>query len=224
MTLDIPSISFFEQIADPGKIWVSKAHFLNTGVHPIFLNTENEFGCKKYDTLSIRVHPSPVAKFGYEELEFDPYGSQLQLIDSSIDAMAWHWNINNQEYHQIQNPQTLIPANENIWIQLQVESEFDCLDSTQKSIHIEHPIQFSFPTAISCNKDGRNEYFMTSESAWMKEIDVKIYNRWGELVFKSNDLNFKWNSPDQEVYTYLIKIKDINNKKHYHKGTFHVIK
>jgi hypothetical protein len=65
---------------------------------------------------------------------------------------------------------------------------------------------------------------MTYESAWIKEIDVKIYNRWGELIFISKDPNFKWNSPNLEVFTYLVKIKDINNKKHYHKGTCHVLK
>lgn len=224
MNLDIPSISFQKQFPNPVNIWVSKPHFLSTGVYPIFITTQNEFGCVEYDSVSVVVHPSPVAKFGYEELSYNPEGSQLQLLDSSTNAVTWRWNIANQEFPQIPNPQTLIPANENIGILLSVESEFDCLDSTQKYIFIEHPIQFSFPTAITVNKDGLNEYFMTSESAWIKEIDVKIYNRWGELVFMSKDPNFKWNSPYLEVFTYLIKIKDINNKKHYLKGTCHVLK
>jgi hypothetical protein len=224
MNLDIPSISFQKQFPNPVNIWVSKPHFLSTGVYPIFITTQNEFGCVEYDSVSVVVHPSPVAKFGYEELSYNPEGSQLQLLDSSTNAVTWRWNIANQEFPQIPNPQTLIPANENIGIILSVESEFDCLDSTQKYIFIEHPIQFSFPTAITVNKDGLNEYFMTSESAWIKEIDVKIYNRWGELVFMSKDPNFKWNSPYLEVFTYLIKIKDINNKKHYLKGTCHVLK
>jgi hypothetical protein len=224
MNLDIPSISFQKQFPNPVNIWVSKPHFLSTGIYPIFITTQNEFGCVEYDSVSVVVHPSPVAKFGYEELSYNPEGSQLQLLDSSTNAVSWRWNIANQEFPQIPNPQTLIPANENIGILLSVESEFDCLDSTQKYIFIEHPIQFSFPTAITVNKDGLNEYFMTSESAWIKEIDVKIYNRWGELVFMSKDPNFKWNSPYLEVFTYLIKIKDINNKKHYLKGTCHVLK
>ncbi len=37
-------------------------------------------------------------------------------------------------------------------------------------------------------------------------------------------MNFKWNSPEIEVFTYLISIKDINNKKHVHHGTCHVLK
>ena len=224
MNLNIPSISFQKQVPNPGNIWVSKPHFLSAGIYPIFIKTQNEFGCVKHDSISVVVHPSPVAKFGYEELSYNPEGSQLQLLDSSTNAVSWRWNIANQEFPQIPNPLTLIPANENIWILLNVESEFDCLDSTQKYIFIEHPIQFSFPTAITVNKDGLNEYFMTYESAWIKEIDVKIYNRWGELIFISKDPNFKWNSPNLEVFTYLVKIKDINNKKHYHKGTCHVLK
>ena len=224
MNLNIPSISFQKQVPNPGNTWVSKPHFLSAGIYPIFIKTQNEFGCVKHDSISVVVHPSPVAKFGYEELSYNPEGSQLQLLDSSTNAVSWRWNIANQEFPQIPNPLTLIPANENICILLNVESEFDCLDSTQKYIFIEHPIQFSFPTAITVNKDGLNEYFMTYESAWIKEIDVKIYNRWGELIFISKDPNFKWNSPNLEVFTYLVKIKDINNKKHYHKGTCHVLK
>jgi len=224
MNLSIPSIQYQHEIPNPSSLWVSKSPLLNTGIHTIFLKTQNEFGCIEYDSVSVVVHPSPVAKFGYEELSYNPEGSQLQLLDSSTNAVSWRWNIANQEFPQISNPIILIPANENVWIRLKVHSKHECLDSTQNTVYIEHPIRFSFPTAITVNKDGQNEYFMTSESAWMKEIDVQIYNRWGELIFISNDPNFKWNSPYTEVFTYLVKIKDINNKKHYHKGTFQVLK
>lgn len=33
--------------------------------------------------------------------------------------------------------------------------------------------------------------FFGEKNLW-KYIDVKVFNRWGELVFQSNDFNFTW--------------------------------
>ncbi len=47
------------------------------------------------------------------------------------------------------------------------------------------------------------------------EIELLIYNRWGEMVFKSKDLNFSWNGTyrgkncPEGVYTYQLNYRTI---------------
>jgi gliding motility-associated-like protein len=51
---------------------------------------------------------------------------------------------------------------------------------------------------------------------------MKIYNRWGELVFESNDVNNPWNGTykgadcPQDNYTYILDVT-MQNGKSYHK-------
>tara|TARA_B000000565_G_scaffold244114_1_gene210907 strand:+ start:557 stop:973 length:417 start_codon:yes stop_codon:yes gene_type:complete len=67
-----------------------------------------------------------------------------------------------------------------------------------------------FPNAFSPNNDGINDYFeykfRTSlvddvdeykNSSFVKSINLQIYNKWGNLVFETNDLDFKWDGTIQ---------------------------
>ena len=47
------------------------------------------------------------------------------------------------------------------------------------------------PNAFTPNNDGVNDVF-EFYSAFAKNLAVKIYNRWGELVFESIDIEFFW--------------------------------
>ena len=49
------------------------------------------------------------------------------------------------------------------------------------------------PNAFSPNADGSNDFyeFFGNKKA-IRYVDMKIFNRWGELVFQSNDINFMW--------------------------------
>lgn len=64
------------------------------------------------------------------------------------------------------------------------------------------------PNAFSPNNDLRNDVFLV-RSGFLTEIHLRIYDRWGELVFESRDLNKGWDGrfkgetvpPDVYVYT-----------------------
>jgi gliding motility-associated-like protein len=47
------------------------------------------------------------------------------------------------------------------------------------------------PTAFTPNGDGDNDYFYISGKN-ICNIEYKIYNRWGQMVFETNELNSKW--------------------------------
>jgi len=52
--------------------------------------------------------------------------------------------------------------------------------------------RFFIPTAFSPNGDGKNDLFRISFGPEIKTIDLKIYDRWGSLVYKSNNRNEGW--------------------------------
>lgn len=85
------------------------------------------------------------------------------------------------------------------------------------------------PKAFSPNADGINDFFK-AEGAGIEEFEMYIYNRWGDLLFHTNDLNQQWNglyknkSAPIATYIWIIKVKDVTGKYHNLKGYFTIIK
>jgi gliding motility-associated-like protein len=82
---------------------------------------------------------------------------------------------------------------------------------------------FMLPNAITpSNGDGQNDYFCIPESQRQNIalFEIYVYNRWGELVFYSNDKNFSWNGEYrgsiqyQTIYNYVITYTELSGKPH----------
>ena len=64
--------------------------------------------------------------------------------------------------------------------------------------------------------DGINDYFCIHDhyKAMIEDFEIRIYSRWGELVYYSDDKDFKWNGEvngrinRQIIYNYLITFTD----------------
>ena len=84
-------------------------------------------------------------------------------------------------------------------------------------------IALTMPNVFSPNGDGFNDYFTPITSGDFEKFGIKIYNRWGQVLFQSSDPFFKWNGKDQQgkavpdgVYYYIVSTtldtKDTNQK------------
>jgi len=93
------------------------------------------------------------------------------------------------------------------------------------------------PNAFSPNGDGVNDIFkfqtlfITNKfENVVADFDFTIYNRWGQQVFHTNDLQEGWDGfyngklvPDG-VYQYRARFIDGKKLKYYHSGNIHVLK
>jgi gliding motility-associated-like protein len=79
------------------------------------------------------------------------------------------------------------------------------------------PPQLHVPTAFSPNGDGLNDFFQVFGNDILA-FDIKIFNRWGELIYHSNDFNFQWNGQYKgetvpiETYPFIISYKGAKYK------------
>ena len=104
-----------------------------------------------------------------------------------------------------------------------VTNELGCTDSI--STVIPAPIIIYVPNAFTPNNDGTNDYFAVKGSQ-IEQYQIQIFNRWGEVVFESTDIEEIWDGStnrgdyysENEVYNYLIKIKGIDSKAYEKKG------
>ncbi|WP_235299002.1 T9SS type B sorting domain-containing protein [Portibacter marinus] len=73
-----------------------------------------------------------------------------------------------------------------------------------------------FPNAFTPNGDGMNDVLKV-ESNFVKSMRLRIYDRWGELVFESTDVENGWNGTfndvdlPPDVYAYILMVTCPNN-------------
>lgn len=73
------------------------------------------------------------------------------------------------------------------------------------------------PNAFTPNSDGMNDRFMVKQDTMLdlevESFEMNIYNRWGNLVFTTNDFTSGWDGrhdgedPVSEVYLYIIDLR-----------------
>ena len=85
------------------------------------------------------------------------------------------------------------------------------------------------PNAYTANGDNLNDVWKV-EHAFVKEFNLKIYNRWGQLLFETNDKNkpFSLNLTSQlianDVYVYIVNYSGWTGESNTLKGNFTVLK
>ena len=88
-----------------------------------------------------------------------------------------------------------------------------CIDDTTFIIEVQGIPDIH--NVFTPNGDGTNDYFDFGEFA-MKEIDVSIYNRWGEKIFETDDRLSLWDGTykgvelSTSVFVYKINVQYID--------------
>lgn len=81
------------------------------------------------------------------------------------------------------------------------------------------PAQIYIPTAFSPNEDGNNDTF-AAKGRYFVEFNLEIYDRWGNVIFESQDLNTGWNGTASDGITpapagnYSFKVYALNSAGH----------
>ena len=85
------------------------------------------------------------------------------------------------------------------------------------------------PSAFSPNGDGRND-FLKIFLQRIQSFELKIFNRWGELVFETNNANLLWDGSykglpqDIGVFQYYIEGISISSDRFFRSGTVTLIR
>lgn len=100
---------------------------------------------------------------------------------------------------------------------IDVENQVGCKASDTLTIKVVPSYDLYVPNAFTPNQDGFNDsYEIYGNKKIWKFIDMQIFNRWGEKVYSSNDIDFKWDGRYKgslltpQVLTYILQVTYIN--------------
>jgi len=175
-----------------------------------------EFGCTAEDVVLIPSFSPLTADFSVnpndECIPFD--ANPVEFIDLSVNAVAGMWDFGNGDSltYDGSSPQSVYESAGLYDISLIVENEGGCLDTAVQSICVLDPSLIFIPDIFSPNNDGNNDILYV-RGAGILDLELNIYNRWGNLVFKSTDLDNGWDgdangskSPTG-VYFYQLRVR-----------------
>jgi len=88
-------------------------------------------------------------------------------------------------------------------------NQYNCADTACKNVYAEVLPLADVPSGFSPNGDGNNDIVFVRGFS-IKEMDFKIYNRWGQLVFESTDREKGWDGTfngkpqPMDAYAYIL--------------------
>ncbi len=181
-------------------------------------------GCSSVvDSVFVHVEPA-IPQFTIRGKTRLCTGYTLELEVDSFAGAVYNWTSTNG----LQATGKRIEL-ENVWLS---DSGTYSLDLTvngcpapPKSVRVTvNDHSFYFPTAFTPNGDGLNEVFKPA-TFYEGPYDIRIYDRWGALVFKSDDPKIPWDGTvfggpgDAGAYNYVLHFEGCVRESEYLSGT-----
>jgi gliding motility-associated-like protein len=200
-----------------------------SGVYSIQYKVSNE-ACVDSTQKNIRVSARPIAKFIYSPKEPVVKDSvRFTFTGSNATKYFWMFGDENKQNSSDQNP-SFIYTKPGIFIcKLIVKNDDGCIDSTDESLTIAETATLFASNVFTPNGDSTNDRFFAIGTS-IKDFHMYIYNRWGDIVFESNEINNGWtgdsngNPCPDGVYMYIINAKGTNDKTYNLHGTVTLIR
>ena len=90
----------------------------------------------------------------------------------------------------------------------------DCGQSVSQEITVDPQCAIVVPNVFSPNGDGQNDVFFI-EGILASKSTVRIFNRWGQVVYESSNYRNNWNGGDLPDGTYFYEVKVDRDPKPY---------
>jgi gliding motility-associated-like protein len=199
---------------------------MNGGFDVTLTTTLN--GCTVTESLYnyIQVDNYPIAAFEPSSDQFTEPNQTLSFMNNSLGASTYAWDFGDGGTSTEEGPIHTFGGNElGTTIILTAISTLGCTDTAQFFIGYDPGLVYYIPNSFTPDGDMNNQVFnpIFTSGIDIYQYTMYIYNRWGEIIFETNDPSIGWDGSfgvegrDAEVgvYTYqvFIKIPNFDERK-----------
>ena len=196
----------------------------NDGFYTIELVVIDTNSCNVYDTLTqeIEVYNYPIARFT-TDTNYYLYPDEISFTNLSIGYDEFIWNFGDGNTNFIEVDPIHFYESINTFTPCLIVNNQNCADTICKDITIDFIPLIGVPNAFSPNNDGVNDIIYV-EGEGIVNLNFTIYNRWGEIVFETDNQREGWDGiykgvlQEMEVYTYVVNAILIDNSNQILKG------
>ncbi len=157
----------------------------------------------------------PLAKFTFAP-EHPTVNSTVDFTENCDNTSIWLWKISDNSTSSQPNPSHDFFKNGEYTVTLYASNEGNCVDSTKKVVRVSPEDFVKVVSGFTPNGDGNNDYVKILNAGDVTLIEFTIYNRWGQQVFKTDNIQHYWdgtfNGTLQNEGTFVYYITATNNK------------
>lgn len=205
--------------------------FNSSKTFKVHLTVESKFGCKSETIIPIFVYPIPVAAFVVNSNVLDIEDPRAEFYDLSENPEYYYWDFGDSTTSDMKHPIHRYTEVGNYTVILKITTMYGCIDTTKMNIQVNYSNLFYAPTAFTPNNDEINDKFKVFVTNYeQNSFEMKILDRWGEVIFKSNDPEKGWDGQIDKrtfqagVYTWIVKYRDMNGEEITKTGNVTLIK
>lgn len=206
--------------------------YYTPGMYNVTLSIITTEGCKdtlhmyKPDFLNIR--PTPVSAFSVDPTIIDICNAKISFADHSSGAIEYYYNFDDVgQATTEQNPVFVYTTSGQKRPMQIVTNEFGCKDTSYQNLFIE-PFTVYIPNTFTPDGNEFNNIFNAVIYLPVSSWEFKVYNRWGQLLFVTDDPKTGWDGTyngslvQDDTYTYVLKYISCENNILEHIVTGHV--
>lgn len=197
-------------------------------------------GCITKDSITVNVSVKPTAMFlpSPNHVYVENGEGPINFVNMSQDGTFYTWNFGDQHslpsdnFSALESPIHIYTRSGKYKASLVVESDKGCIDSTHQFVTVEVPYFYYVPNSFTPNGDGINDLFFTSgEGVDPENFEMYLYNRMGNLIFKSVTPYDYWDGRTLDgtlaaagVYVYVIITHDMEGNPKRYQGSVTLIR
>ena len=237
--LDTSSVVHEGDKLDLGEVYSPVRYYIET--------VDTVTGCiSAKEDVTVIVNPIPYAEYSVEvDLESDIIYHFTDL-SSGGDIGLWQYGDGSGQLYMegdmLTHQYPVTPKGETVTYEssLIIENEYGCKDTFAIPINVRPSFAFYVPKAFTPNGDNINDEFY-GKGIGVDELKMWVWNRWGDMIFMTNDVNGRWDGYDhfyrigkhfdtsdemakEDTYVYRIELLDIFGRKHEYTGEVNLIR
>lgn len=208
--------------------------YYQTGVYTVNITVTSPYGCSSsaHAVFTLDIFPYPAANFTSDPpLETSIINPDFHFFDQSVNTTIWNWDFGDGDTSSLQNPFHTYGQVGIYTVRLITKNAGGCVDTILKTIEVKPEFTFYIPNTFTPNGDHLNDFF-TGKGLEIIEFEMNIYDRWGNKIFQTNDLMNGWDGKanggseiaQQDVYVYMVKLRDFEGTEHTYNGHVTLVK
>lgn len=215
-------LNWYYNQTDPEPFHVGFSYATPPVVFPVtyYLEPQSPEGC-----VNQRI-PITATVFPDEELTLvsstDMAEMPFAVIDfgtnSTISLDQWSWNFGDGNSSELSDPTHEYQFPGIYEVQVKTEDINGCEMTATKLIEVKKIVGVNMPSAFSPNEDGFNDTYYIGHNN-LTTFNIKVFNRWGQMVFESDSPDFEWNGTDlsgvpvnEGVYVFVVQATDFDGQ------------
>lgn len=173
------------------------------------------------DSATVTVPLSNFLKAIFEATNLLCPNDKAYFSDSSVGAIvSYEWLFGDGTTNSLAVPPPKqypdLPQDRNYLAQLIVSNGPGCFDTASQIIRAVANCYIAVPSAFTPNGDGINDYLYPLNAYKAANLEFRVYNRYGQLVFQTTDWLIRWDGSvggqPQAVGTYVWTLRYLNTE------------